>query len=181
MQETLRDATDNLRDFKQIADKAGMRFMLMEGNLLGAYRDGGFCEGDEWDIDIGIMDDQFWKFTDVASELEKIGFKCLKNVIVDGVFHGGCWERGKNHIDIMRMMSDENYVYNVGEMGRLRYEYSPEIFSKYGKIKFIGFDLETVGEIEDYLEERYGDWKIKIGNDTYMYNNPLYSPNVKRV
>lgn len=170
------EAKKNLEDFKRIADSFGMRFMLMEGNLLGAYRDGGFCKGDENDIDLGIMDDQFNKFAEVADELGRIGFNCKKYVFVDGVWHGGCWERNGNHIDIMRMLKDGNIIYNIGEMGGLRYDYSADIFSNYGKITFLGMELETVGNIEKFLNERYGNWKVKDPN--YSYRDPKSSPSV---
>lgn len=172
------EAIKNLKDFKEIADKAGMRFMLMEGNLLGAYRDGDFCKGDENDIDLGIMDDQFFKFDEVIEELEAKGFYCKKLVVADGLWHGGCWERNGNHIDIMRMLFDGK-VYNIGEMGKLRYNYSPDIFETYGEIEFLGLKLETPGKIEKFLEERYGDWRTPVGSDEYDYANKKYSPNVQ--
>jgi phosphorylcholine metabolism protein LicD len=173
-------AKKNLADFKRIADEEGMRFMLMEGNLLGAYRDGGFCEGDENDIDLGIMDDQFYKFANVATRLEDEGFVNRKFVFCNNLWHGGCWERNGNHIDIMRMLNDGK-VYNIGDMGGLRYDYSPDIFEEYGKINFIGLELETVGKIEKFLEERYGDWRTKVGKEEYSYRDPKYSPNVKKI
>jgi phosphorylcholine metabolism protein LicD len=178
--ELTKQATQNLTDFKQIADQEKMRFMLMEGNLLGAYRDGGFTEGDEDDIDVGIMDDQFLKLDDVVYGLSQLGFECKKLVVHRGLWHGGCWERNGNHIDIMRMLNDGK-VYNIGEMGHLRYDYSPDIFEEYGKINFLGLELETVGKIEKFLEERYGDWKTKVPRQIYSYSNPIFSPNVKRL
>lgn len=173
-------AKQNLEDFKRIADEEGMRFMLMEGNLLGAYRDGGFCEGDENDIDLGVMDDQFYKFGQVATRLEEEGFVNKKFVFFNNLWHGGCWERNGNHIDIMRMLNDGK-VYNIGDMGGLRYDYSPEIFESYGKIIFLGLELETVGDIEKFLTERYGDWKTKVGKEEYSYRDVKYSPNVKKI
>lgn len=169
------EAKKNLEDFKRIADNFGMRFMLMEGNLLGAYRDGGFCEGDENDIDLGVMDDQFYKMSDVAKKLEEEGFECRKLVNTDR-WHGGSWGRNGNHIDIMRMIKDGDVVYNIGEMGGLRYDYSADIFSSYGKINFLGIELETVGDIEKFLTERYGNWKVKDPN--YSYRDPKSSPSV---
>lgn len=173
-------AKQNLADFKRIADEEGMRFMLMEGNLLGAYRDGGFCEGDENDIDLGIMDDQFYKFGQVATRLEEEGFSNKKFVFSNNMWHGGSWERNGNHIDIMRMLNDGK-VYNIGDMGAIRYDYSPEIFDSYSKITFLGLELETVGDIEKFLTERYGDWKTKVGKAEYSYRDPKYSPNVRKI
>lgn len=171
-------AVKNLKDFKDIADRHGMRFMLMEGNLLGAYRNGKFCEGDEGDIDLGIMDNEFYKFSDVVQDLLKIGFTEKKLVVVDGVWHGGCWERNGNHIDIMRMLNDGK-VYNIGDLGGVRYDYSPDIFDGYSKINFMGIEVETVGNIEKFLEERYGDYEEIIPKNEYCYNDPYYSPNIK--
>jgi phosphorylcholine metabolism protein LicD len=171
-------ARDNLKDFKEIADKAGMRFMLMEGNLLGAYRDGGIIEGDEDDMDLGIMDNEFSKFPQVIDELLKKGFVERKRVVINNELHGGCWERNGNHIDIMKMITDDA-VYNYGEMGRIRYDYPKDIFETYSKITFLGMEVETVGNIEKYLEVRYGDWKTPVSGKEYDYKNPKYSPNVK--
>ena len=66
-------------------------------------------------------------------------------------------------------------------MGRLKYEYSPDIFKDYGKINFLGMELETPGKIEKFLEERYGDWRTPVGMDEYSYKDPKYSPNVKKI
>ncbi len=170
----------NLQDFKEIADKIGMRFMLMEGNLLGAYRDGGgFVKGDEDDMDLGITDTQFNKFPTVIDELKKIGFQERKRVVINDKLHGGCWERGGNHIDIMRMIFDKDKVFNFGEMGRIRYDYPKDIFETYGKINFLGIEVETVGNIEKYLETRYGNWSAPVSRSEYDYKDVKYSPNVK--
>ncbi len=80
----------------------------------------------------------------------------------------------------MKMIKEGNIVYNIGDLGRLRYEYPAKIFKDYGKIKFLGLELDTVADIEKYLEVRYGDWEIPIPNTEYQYWNPIYSPNVKR-
>jgi len=169
-------ARDNLKDFKEIADKVGMRFMLMEGNLLGAYREKGIIKGDEDDMDLGIMDNEFSKFPQVIDELLKKGFVERKRVVINNELHGGCWERNGNHIDIMRMIKDKGLVYNVGDGGALRYDYSADIFSEYGKIDFLGLEVDTVGDIEKFLTERYGDWKVK--NPNYSYKDPVSSPSV---
>jgi hypothetical protein len=45
----------------------------------------------------------------------------------------------------------------------------------------LGIELETVGKIEKFLEERYGDWKTPVGIDEYDYRDTKYSPNVKKL
>jgi phosphorylcholine metabolism protein LicD len=173
------EAKNNLEDFKRLAKHYEMRWMLMEGNLLGAYRDGNFTKDDENDIDIGIMEDEFYKFPEVQRDLELAGFVCKKLVVVDGEYHGGCWERNGNHIDIMKMKREGTTIYNIGEMGALRYDYPADIFGFYGKITFIGIECETPGKIEEFLTVRYGDWHKVIGRDEYSYRDPKYSPNVR--
>ena len=169
----------NLRDFKEVADKIGMRFMLQEGTLLGAYRDKDFCENDEADIDLGIMEDQFDKVQQVIDELKKRGFTNRKRVVVKGVFHGGALVRDDCHIDLMRMIKEDDVIYNIGDMGALRYDYDADIFDGYSKIMFRGMEFDAPGDIEGYLVERYGDWKIKVSAHIYSYHNPIFSPNVK--
>src|SRR5574343_682425 len=165
----------NLRDFKEISDRVGMRFMIMEGTLLGAYRDHNIVKDDENDIDLGIMEDQFYKFDDVCKFLEDIGFSNKKMVVVDGEFHGGCWERHGNHIDIMKMIKDGDVIYNIGDMGGLRYDYPADIFDGYGKINYLGMELETPAKIEKFLETRYGDLKTPVGINAYSYFDTKYS------
>jgi len=169
----------NLRDFKEVADKIGMKFMLQEGTLLGAYRDKDFCENDESDIDLGIMEDQFDKCQQVIDELKKRGFENKKRVEVDGVFHGGALMRDGCHIDLMKMIKDGDEIYNIGDMGALRYNYPAEIFNGYSKITFRGMEFDAPGDIEGFLETRYGDWKTKVPSAIYSYYNPIFSPNVE--
>lgn len=170
----------NLRDFKEAADSRGLRFMLQEGTLLGAYRDKNFCKDDENDIDLGIMDEEFGKVDEVIKILENKGFVNKKRVDFKGIFHGGCWERNGCHIDLMRMIKDEGIVYNIGAMGAIRYDYPAEIFNGYSKIIFRGMEFDAPADIEGFLKTRYGDWKTPIGIHAYSYDNPIFSPNVRR-
>ena len=171
---------NNLKDFKEVADRIGMRFMLQEGTLLGAYRDKDFVVDDESDIDIGIMEDQFDKCQQVIDELLTKGFENKKIVIVEGEFHGGALTRGGCHIDLMKMVREGSKVYNLGDGGELRYDYDAKIFDGYSKIMFRGMEFDAPKDIEGFLTTRYGDWKTPIPITIYNYSNPLFSPNVRR-
>ena len=172
---------NNLRDFKKAAEKVGMKWMIMEGTLLGAYRDHNFVKDDASDIDLGIMEEEFYKLDEAIAILYDYGFDFPKIVNVDGEFHGGALVRGDCHIDLMKMKREGDIVYNLGEMGGLIYEYSADIFDGYSEIEFRGMKLNTPAKIEKYLETRYGDWKTPVGKDEYDYANPKYSPNVRRI
>lgn len=172
-------ALRNLRDFKKAAEEQGMRFMLADGTLLGAYRDKGFVEGDEGDIDLMIMDHEFYKITDVMNGLK--GFEFTKEFDVGGVFQGGALVRGTNHIDLMRMVALGDSIVNYGEGGNLIYKYPKDIFNKYSKIDFYGVTYDAPGDIERFLEARYGNWMIPVSKEDYSYKDPKYSPNVSDI
>lgn len=174
-------AVKNLKEFKEIADLCGMRFMLGDGTLLGAFTDKDFLPDDENDIDLCVMESEFHKFGDVENHLLKNGFTNTKRVDVRGEFHGGCWARGDNHIDVMKMIKDGDVVYNIGERGLLRYEYPAEIFDKYSQIEFMGMAFDAPGDIQAFLEARYSDWRRYVPKEIYDYANPVFSPNVKKL
>ena len=154
---------NNLLDFKKVADEIGLRFMLMEGTLLGAYRDKGFVINDETDIDLGIMEEEFDKVPELINRLLNIGFNFPKVVNFNDVFHGGDLNRNGCHIDLMRMIRQDNLVYNIGEMGALRYDFPKEVFDGYSKIMFYGHEFDAPKDIELCLETRYGDWGTPVG------------------
>ncbi len=172
-------AIQNLRDFKEAADYLGIRFMIMEGTLFGAYREKDFMPDDEDDIDIGIKEKYFHKVETLIDLLKKQRFEHHKRVEWEGKFHGGAIERGGNHIDIMRMIKDGDTIYNIGNHGALRYDYPAHLFDGYGKIKFHGIEVETPQDIEGYLTTRYGDWRVHVDRSVYNYASPIFSPNVK--
>ena len=172
-------ALKNLKDFKEVADKLGIRFMLQEGTLLGAYRDKGFVKDDENDIDLGIMDDQFHRVEELIERLEEKGFLFHKGFYVNGKFQGGALVKGDSHIDIMRMLLDGDEIINYGEAGKIKYIYPKEIFNGYSKIDFYGVEYDAPKDIEGFLSTRYGDWKTPVGKEEYSYKDPKYSPNVR--
>lgn len=176
-------ALANLRDFKKVCDELQIIFMLKEGTLLGAYRDSGFVSGDEHDIDVGIKDIYFkdGRYDKLTQKLLVLGFTNQKKCHVKGELHGGAFVRGSNHIDTMRMIETEDQIINYGGNGSLVYGYDKDVFRGYSQIKFYGDRYYAPVNIEKYLTQRYGDWKIPVGIAEYSYTDTKYSPNVRRV
>lgn len=188
------DALSNLTAFRKIMDWIKVPFMLADGTLLGAYRDNGFVKDDENDIDIMIMDKYFGKWDEIKAKMIAKGFELTKEVDIQfansldsltsgytktAEHHGGAFKRGKNHIDIMRMIPMGDKVCNYGDMGRLIYLYPEKLFEKFTKIEFYGVKYGAPYDIDWFLTERYGDWRTPVGKDKYSYKDPKYSPNVR--
>ena len=175
-------AQNNLKDFKVAADKVGIKFMVMEGTLLGFHRDKDFVKGDEHDIDLGIMDEEIDKVPALIEELKTMGFDHFKDFTLIGEFEGGALKRGGNHIDLMRMHRDNEEVYNFGRAvidGKpelLSYEYPAHLFDGYGTISYNGDTFLTPNDIEGFLEITYGDWKTP--DPDYCYHDKKSRPNI---
>jgi len=67
-------AVKNLKEIKDIFDKAGITFWIDSGTLLGAVRNGKFIEWDE-DIDLGTWYDNIAKIISVFSLFTEGGFQ----------------------------------------------------------------------------------------------------------
>lgn len=70
-------AKENLLLFKQIADKAGLRFGLAYGTLLGAIREHDFIAHDE-DTDLFIMKEDIEAFKNMLWDLLDAGFSIMR-------------------------------------------------------------------------------------------------------
>lgn len=68
---------DNLLIFKRLADKAGLRFSLAYGTLLGAIREHGFIPHDE-DIDLAILQEDIETFKNLLWDLREEGFEVMR-------------------------------------------------------------------------------------------------------
>lgn len=71
-------ALKNLRDIKEILDRAGVRYWLDTGTLLGAVRDGKFIPWDN-DIDLGTFASSLNKIVPFFPEFQKKGFNISFN------------------------------------------------------------------------------------------------------
>lgn len=147
---------NNLLDLKILLDYYGVKFLLAFGTLLGAIRDHDFIDGDS-DIDIFIVDE----FKDnlilaiSSEEFKKTRFKVLRVLGEDLITIG----RNQAYIDIS-IFKDKNQE----EMTLLNRHTIKSFIAKNPKtIQFIGEEFLIPSDAEDYLCEKYGDWRIKNG------------------
>ena len=159
-------ALKNLVDFKDVMDKLGVPFCLMDGTLLGAYRDRDFIRNDYDDSDVGIPE----SFQDWANEIYKYckdaGFEGHKRFDHEGKFEGGSVERNGSHMDFFIIHKKGNDAYNLGrnflpenKKSYMAYVYPRECFDKRQRMIFKGMSFLIPYNPEKFLTARYGDWK----------------------
>lgn len=174
-------AINNLGDIWWSAKKIGLEFFLLDGTLLGAYRDKDFCEGDEDDIDIGILDENYDRTDELVRELEKFGFQKYKEYVIKDKLEGFGIRKGGNHIDVIRINKhpkrDECYnfgrEFTKGGIIKIGVVYPSKHFDHFDKIRFYGMDFNIPNNVESFLTNQYGDWKVKVDRRDYnWYKSP---------
>ena len=125
-----------------------------------------------------IMERNF-KWDEIKHHLLAKGFELIKEVIILEEPHGGAFQRGSNHIDIMKMVTLGDKIVNYGEMGRLVYLYPKELFDEFTDIEFYGVKYKAPKDIDKFLTTRYGNWRTPVSAKEYSYKDPKYSPNVR--
>jgi hypothetical protein len=121
-----------LNEYLDITEDLGIQTFLIDGVVLGLVRDGTpFIEGDN-DIDVGIFGD-FEKF---RVELVKNGFICKR-----------IWKINAHFLKY-------NILFDVF------FDFHDQKFLRsFDKVKYKGRDYNVPHPVENYLKERYGDWK----------------------
>ena len=143
---------------KYLLDKHNIRFFLIFGTLLGAYRDHAFIPYDK-DVDIGLFEEDKIR---VQRLVDKGDFKYF-----------GLHYTGNNFKRFSTFLYKNEYLdlfYFRSGLAVSRFEISKIksrfILAKYGKLQnihFLGTSFLTVGNIEAYLKDAYGDdWKTPI-------------------
>ena len=131
-----------------LLESTGIRYLLLDGALLGAVRDKAFIPWD-WDVDIGVYaesaEGKVWKILDRASEA---GFK------VTMVRFG--WMR----LDLEKEGSEFTlqFYYEEGAMRRAGVIQHPkEFFDETAEIEFLGRRYPCPRDKERMLARHYGD------------------------
>ncbi len=170
-------ATQNLREVRKVLNNLGLIFWLDFGTLLGAYRDKDFCEGDEDDIDLSTWDNYLYLKPTIINELKKRGFELYRD-----------WEleiaitRGESKIDIFfhRWKNDYAYTHLYSGNQIVKYVITPSKYFKDLKpILFKDMEFLMPSPIEEYLKQKYGDWKTKIHRRDYLCINEKQHLSVK--
>lgn len=150
---------ENLLLFKRLADKAGLKFGLAYGTLLGAIREHDFIPHDE-DIDLWIMDEQLETFKDLLWDLKEQGFNVIR------------FDRRNSLCSIMR---DGEYmdIYIFRPLCKGVREFNGEaILEKYltnvEEIEFQGEKFMAAKEAADFCLFEYGaSWQTPIAMKPY--------------
>jgi len=182
-------ADTNLREFKEWADHLKVPFFLMDGTLLGVYRDGEYCPGDYRDIDVGVLSENYHLVKKLVGELVNHGFK-FKNFPFNNriesytLFRDGC------RVDIARINKRGKERYNIfrgkrlgivmAKQGKARemlaYVYTAHCFEKFEQLEFKGMKLKIPSNVEDYLSVRYVDWRVPVRHKDYDLTDPKQCP-----
>lgn len=144
-----------LVEVRDLLEKNNIKYFLLFGTLLGAYRENDFIKHDR-DIDIGIL-------AESKDDLEKMvinGCFAEKDILF---FRDRNYSLFKNgiYMDIYPFMMDgDEYRSLLG--WQTNYRLNPKYFPTQD-IEFLGEKFTTISNIEDYLLDKYGkDWKTPI-------------------
>jgi hypothetical protein len=156
--------TEMLLKVKELLDKNNIKFWLMAGTALGAYRDKSFVSWDTKDIDIGLYYKDYWKAKKVIEESE-FSFKWIWRK--EFAIHYG--EEFHPHLDFIFHDIIGNdfywYFYTPNPINKIwnvegRCKLPKKILEPLKKIKFLDTTFRIPGNIEKYLEGCYTEnWK----------------------
>ena len=141
----LSDLCDGLTD-------AGIPYLLSGGTLLGAARDGDFIRWD-WDVEVSVRsEDLDGHMDDVVGRMAARGFSVR--------------ERDDADDNLKLVLERDGAVYELqgyrrrGER-RIRRNYVTQdrYFVSSGTIGLRGRDYPCMGPLDEYLTDRYGDWR----------------------
>jgi phosphorylcholine metabolism protein LicD len=162
-------ATQNLKDFKEILDELEITFWLDGGTLLGAYRDKDFCLNDEDDIDLSTWENYLpMKQGIIKKALEK-GFSLLHEWELEI-----CVGKGGARIDLYFNCKNGLEAYTHINSGVVRSKFMVIPVKDYEVLEPIVFkdmNLLAPSPVEDFLALKYGDWKTPVHRDNYNCQN----------
>ncbi len=175
----IEQGTANLKALHRVAGEMGLTFCLMDGTLLGAIRDGGFCANDWDDIDIGILSADYDRTAEMVRRMEPLGFDVFKQLFYkstvcrEGRIEGFGLRRGKSHFDVIRVCHHptrpECYNIGGGPRGYLAFVYSSKHHDSFEEISFYGMECKAPADPEGFLTERYGDWKTEVARPAFKW------------
>tara|TARA_Y100000768_G_scaffold521_1_gene390 strand:+ start:25542 stop:26978 length:1437 start_codon:yes stop_codon:yes gene_type:complete len=171
--ETLLKRQIGLVDLADTLDQLEIPFMLSDGVLLGAVRDGGFIPWD-WDVEISIkVEDIFNKSDSLLEQLKKNDFDLDKINLVWDNYKVNAYKHGTKFSLIG--------FYEEGEYRmRSAWKYPKIFFDRLEKFVFLNRTYHVPSPPESYLEFQYGDWRTPLRDnvkrnyltsDVYRDNN----------
>src|SRR5690606_10049917 len=140
-----------IRDLRRVLDRARIPFFFAAGTALGLVREGRPL-GADGDIDVGIFDADWDRnalidlFTadpmfdlDLHPQTEKVGLR----------------HRGGAPVDIFRFYEKDGRIWHDGVF--VRWHNSP---FQVRRRRVGGMDLPLPADVDRYLTENYGDWRV---------------------
>jgi lipopolysaccharide cholinephosphotransferase len=163
-------ARTNLLTTRNILKKSKIRWGLIFGTLLGAFREKDFITHDD-DVDIFVYYEDKKILIDLLHEFKNYGFEIVR------------FEKD-SLLSIMRKNEQTDfYLFKKTLLGRrcLNY-YIPKIyFKRIGKIKFFNKYFPTIDRINQYLIFQYGKkWKVPKKN-AHANSNIQWKNILKRI
>jgi len=147
------DSSKNLLDIKRILDKAEIRFWLMFGTFLGAYRDQAIIPYD-YDTDLAIFYEDFPRLVGCVDTFSEEGFKFRagsERVAAAGLFRDG----QRTGIIIFKLDGGKRVWHSI--------KYDISAFETFNEIQFLGQNWRILNEPERWLRYTYGeDWRTPI-------------------
>lgn len=162
-----------LQEIKNTLDTLGIKFLLFDGVLLGAVREGGFIKWD-WDVELALFAEQATKkVAIIGDKLASTGFEI------------GTVDKRPTNLKINAHKYGTKYsMVGFYEDGALRrreqWKYPKSFFDNLEYISFLGADYLCPSPPTAYLEYQYGDWRTPkkereqsryLMNRIYVRNN----------
>ena len=149
-------AKKNLLDLKKIMDESGVKFGLIYGTLLGAYRENNFIQHD-YDTDLFVLEEVRQDLLNTLPKLLKIGFEVCR---YDGMLLSLI--RNEEYIDFY-FFKKSRFFYRKNNVGLI---YGASFLEKTENHLFLGENFLIPAQVEKFLEKLYGkNWKTPKEND----------------
>jgi lipopolysaccharide cholinephosphotransferase len=158
-----------------ILNEAGVVYHLEGGTLLGIVRDGDLLPWDH-DFDLSIMRSELPKLQKCIWPLrrrlwrvgvrkyEMDGMCWIKDQIrlfrISNRKNIQFWEKGKLQGDVFVKELCGDHVYWRAKRKIMRVD--KKFYESYGEIEYFGRKVKVPNFYEDYLEQKYGDWRVPV-------------------
>lgn len=154
-------AKENLRDVVKALNAVKAYWWIDAGTCLGAIREHAFIDHDE-DIDIGIHGDEVAQ--ELAVLLAQKGFEVNHIFGQKGNGYELAMQRDGVKVDFFFYdHNDDRLTVSLWKQGKQIFlDHSAYLFENLAEIDFLGIKVKTPHPVEEYLTERYGDWKTVV-------------------
>lgn len=154
--EHIKEPERYLIDAKEVLESLNLRWSLAFGTALGFYRDKDFIPLDT-DVDVVVLADDKTPVRGIVEALEG-RYKLIREVFDGDKCMQTAFQGEDGYIlDIIYLYRDGDKLYSHAEGGTYVDKYENLAFLRYYDTKYGIFPLP--GKIEEYLTDRYGDWK----------------------